>query len=183
MKRLNFKVIIIVMLILSFSIVIHADNSNIIISPTKLEGVIGEDIPQNSVYVQEVTLTNARLIDVHIMNKRNQVMTKFPKESGRYVLQDKATRKGVGYINLEVSKPKVTITTSNTYKGEFMFYQNGNLFSSLNQAVDGDLYFFRTNPNPNNKRPMILNIGNIKGGIVNPKEFILLENSTLKIKR
>lgn len=183
MKKLSFKLIVFLILVFSIGITVYADNPNIIISPTTLEGVEGEPIPADSVYVQEVTMSNARLLNVYITNKNNQVLTKFPKESGRYLLMDKATKKSVGFINLEIKKPEVIITTSQDFKGEFMFYQDGNMFKSLKQAKDGILYFFRTNPNPNQTRPMILNIGTIEEGTLNPQKFIIVENSTLKIKR
>lgn len=182
--KLNSRVLLIFTLVMiMFTTVTYANKSNIIVTPSVLEGEIGAEIPTNNIYVQEVTLNSARMLDVYVVNSDGKILTKFPKKSGRYLLMDKATRKSVGFIDLQSKKTPVIVSTSDNYKGEFLFYQNGSVFNNISNAVDGDLYFFRTNPKSSSLRPMILDIGTIENGILNYRDYIVLDKQVLKLKR
>lgn len=168
-----------------FGTTIYATNStvnNIIITPKEIEGLPGERLNIEDIFVQEVGLNKVSILDVKVVDDSDKVVLTFPKTSGKYALINKSNNQKVGYIELKTVSVGNTIPTSNNLRGEYLYFQEGKVFNTLSSAKDGNLYFWQKS-NKYGDTPVILNIGEVKEGMFEGKYFVEIINNIIQIKK
>lgn len=186
--ELNFKKVGLVvaeaLLCVSVLTVAYAQgDGEVVITPEKLDGQVGERVRIEEVFAQRVTLQGVTNIkSLELVTDEGTPIKEFPEKTYKAVLKDKSTKKQIGFVTLEPLNQKGGVDISTNQKGQYLFYQEGRVFNNLGNADEGKLYFWRKGKKVGS-RPMILHIGDIENGTYTPKEYAKVTSKEVVLKK
>lgn len=188
--RLKQLLLIMAILYMTIPIGIVYGEGRYIISPSKIEGLPGQTIDISEIIAQKLTSNQVTNIPIMLVDDEFKTITKFPNENYKATVVIKSNdsknknREIIGFIDLVVTEENfsdsIPLENLKNVSGEYLFYQEGRIFTNISSAYEGDLYFWKR-PKNGQSRPLILNIGKIENGSYLPKDFIKVTSHLVKI--